>query len=160
SITQTTELGTLYSVEEIKAITRHAHEKGMTVHMDGARIAHAAAALGVSLKEFTTAAGVDALSFGCTNNGLIFRQALVVLNPDAVDGLLFLRKLSMQLASKMRFISAQFLALFEGDLWLRSASHANAMALHLRTSLDDALAEGTITGLGFAQDTTANAVFA
>lgn len=160
SITQTTELGTLYSVDEIKAITSHAHEKGMTVHMDGARIANAAAALGVGLREFTTDAGVDVLSFGGTKNGMVFGEAVVVLNPDAVDGVRFLRKLSMQLASKMRFLSAQFLALFEGDLWLRSASHANAMAARLRRSLDEALEDGSITGLGFAQDTTANAVFA
>lgn len=160
SITQTTELGTLYSIDEIKAITSHAHDKGMTVHVDGARLANAAAALGVGLKEFSTDAGVDVLSFGGTKNGMLFGEAIVVLNPDAVDGLLFLRKLSMQLASKMRFLSAQFLALFEGDLWLRSASHANAMAAHLRRSLEDAIEAGSITGLGFAHDTTANAVFA
>ncbi len=160
SITQTTELGTLYSIDEIKAITSHAHAKGMTVHMDGARIANAAAALGVGLHEFTTDAGVDVLSFGGTKNGMLYGEAIVVLNPDAVAGILYLRKLSMQLASKMRFVSAQFLALFEDDLWLRSASHANAMAGHLRRSLEDAIEAGTITGLGFAQDTTANAVFA
>ncbi len=160
SITQTTELGTLYSIDEIKAITRHAHDKGMTVHMDGARLANAAAALGAGLNEFTTDAGVDVLSFGGTKNGLVFGEAIVVLNPDAVDGLVFLRKLNMQLASKLRFLSAQFLALFEGDLWLRSASHANAMAAHLRRSLESEIEAGSITGLGFAQDTTANAVFA
>ncbi len=160
SITQTTELGTLYSIDEITAITSHAHEKGMTVHMDGARIANAAAALGVGLREFTTEAGVDVVSFGGTKNGMLFGEAIVVLNPDAVDGLLFLRKLNMQLASKMRFLSAQFLALLEGDLWLRSASHANAMAAHLRRSLEKEIDAGSITGLDFAQETTANAVFA
>lgn len=160
SITQTTELGTLYSIDDITAITSHAHSKGMTVHMDGARIANAAAALGVGLKEFTTDAGIDVLSFGGTKNGMLYGEAIVVLNPDAVDGILFLRKLNMQLTSKMRFLSAQFLALFEGDLWLRSASHANAMAAHLRRSLDNEIEAGSITGLGFAQETTANAVFA
>lgn len=160
SITQTTELGTLYSIDEIKAITGHAHEKGMTVHMDGARIANAAAALGVGLKEFTTDVGVDVLSFGGTKNGMLFGEAIVALNPDAVDGLLFLRKLSMQLASKMRFLSAQFLALLEGDLWLRSARHANAMAAHLRSSLEDEIKAGSIRGLSFTQVTAANAVFA
>lgn len=160
SITQTTELGTLYSIEEIRAITDHAHARGMTVHVDGARIANAAAALGVGLRDFTTDAGVDVLSFGGTKNGMLFGEAIIALNPDAAHGLQYLRKLNMQLASKMRFLSAQFLALFEGDLWLRSASHSNAMAAHLRRSLEDAIAAGSITGLGFAQETTANAVFA
>lgn len=160
SVTQTTELGTLYSIDELKAIAGHAHAKGMTVHMDGARLANAAAALGTGLREFTTDAGIDVLSFGGTKNGMLYGEAIVVLNPDAVDGLLFLRKLNMQLASKMRFISAQFLALLEDDLWLRSASHANAMAGHLRRSLDDRIADGSIAGLSFSQATESNAVFA
>lgn len=160
SITQTTELGTLYSVAEIKAIADHAHGKGMTVHMDGARIANAASALGVSLREFTTDAGIDVLSFGGTKNGMLYGEAIVAVNPDAAEGLGYLRKLNMQLASKMRFVSAQFLALFEDDLWLRSASHANAMAAHLRRSLEDRIADGSITGLSFSQASEANAVFA
>ncbi|GAA3730706.1 low specificity L-threonine aldolase [Leifsonia bigeumensis] len=160
SVTQTTELGTLYSIDELKAITAHAHAKGMTVHMDGARIANAAAALGTGLREFTTDAGIDVLSFGGTKNGMLYGEAIVVLNPDAADGLLFLRKFNMQLASKMRFVSAQFLALLEGNLWLRSASHANAMAAHLRRSLEDRIADGSIAGLSFSQATESNAVFA
>ena len=160
SITQSTELGTLYSLAELKAITGHAHAKGMTVHLDGARLANAAAALGVSLRELTTDAGVDVLSFGGTKNGMLYGEAIVVLNPDAVDGLLYLRKLNMQLASKMRFVSAQFLALLEDDLWLRSANHANAMAAHLRRSLEDRISDGSIVGLSFSQPTQANAVFA
>jgi threonine aldolase len=160
SITQTTELGTLYSVEELKAITDHAHSKGMTVHMDGARIANAAAALGTGLREFTTDAGIDTLSFGGTKNGMLYGEAIVAINPEAAPGLIYLRKLNMQLASKMRFISAQFLALFDDDLWLRSASHSNAMAAHLRHSLEDRIADGSITGLSFSQKTQSNAVFA
>ena len=160
SITQSTELGTLYSIAELKAITDHAHAKGMTVHLDGARIANAAAALGVSLRELTTDTGIDLLSFGGTKNGMLYGEAIVVLNPDAVEGLLYLRKLNMQLASKMRFVSAQFLALLEDDLWLRSASHANAMAAHLRRSLEDRIEDGSIAGLSFSQPTQANAVFA
>lgn len=160
SITQTTELGTLYTVDELKAVTAHAHEKGMTVHMDGARIANAAAALGTGLRAFTTDAGIDVLSFGGTKNGMLYGEAIVVLNPDAVDGLIYLRKFNMQLASKMRFISAQFLALLEDDLWLRSASHSNAMAAHLRRSLEDRIADGSVTGLSFSQATESNAVFA
>lgn len=160
SITQSTELGTLYSVDEVRAIADHAHAHGMTLHMDGARLANAAASLGVPLKAFTTDAGVDVLSFGGTKNGLLFGEAVVVLNPAASDGLVFLRKLNMQLASKLRFVSAQLIALLEGDLWLRSAQHANAMAARLRKSLDELVASGAVTGLGFSQPTQANAVFA
>ncbi len=121
SITQSTELGTVYSIGEVRAIADHAHALGMRVHMDGARVANAAASLGARLREFTTDAGVDVLSFGGTKNGLLYGEAVVVLNPEASDGLIFLRKLSMQLASKMRFVSAQLIALLEGDLWMRSA---------------------------------------
>lgn len=154
SITQSTELGTVYSIEQIRAITDHAHARGMTVHMDGARIANAAAALGTGLREFTTDAGVDVLSFGGTKNGLLYGEAVVVLNPEASEGLIFLRKLSMQLASKMRFVSAQLIALLESDLWLRSASHANAMAARLRSALED------VPTVRFTQPTDANALFA
>lgn len=160
SITQTTELGTLYTPAEIRAIADHAHAKGMRLHVDGARIANAAAALGVPLREFTTDAGVDILSFGGTKNGILYGEAIVVLNPEAADGLVYLRKLTMQLASKMRFVSAQLLALLEDDLYLRSAGHANAMAARLRSTLDDAIAAGEVTGLTFSQPTQANAVFA
>ncbi len=160
SITNTTELGTLYSVDEIRAITDHAHERGMHVHLDGARIANAAAALGVSLREFTTDAGIDILSLGGTKNGLLYGEAVVVLNPAASEGLIYLRKLTMQLASKMRFVSAQLVALYEGDLWLESARHANAMAARLRAALEEGISTGSIRGLAFTQDTTANAVFA
>ncbi|MBK4348617.1 threonine aldolase family protein [Lacisediminihabitans changchengi] len=156
SLTQTTELGTLYTVDELKAITSHAHSLGMTVHMDGARISNAAAALGVPLRDFTTDAGVDILSFGGTKNGLLYGEAIVVLRPAASDGLRYLRKLNMQLASKMRFVSAQLIALLTDDLWLTSARHANAMASRLRTALETAHP----AGLSFSQQTQANAVFA
>jgi threonine aldolase len=160
SITQTTELGTLYTPGEIRAIAEHVHAKGMTLHLDGARIANAAAALGAPLRDFTTDAGVDILSFGGTKNGLLYGEAIVALNPSAAEGLVYLRKLNMQLASKMRFVSAQLLALLENDLYLRSASHANAMAARLRAALEGLIAAGEITGLGFSQPTQANAVFA
>ena len=114
SITQTTELGTLYTPDEIRAIGDHAHAHGMKVHLDGARIANAAASLDVPLRAFTNAVGVDVLSFGGTKNGALFGEAVVVLNQDAVSGMKHLRKLSMQLASKMRFVSVQFEALLEG----------------------------------------------
>jgi len=160
SITQTTELGTLYSVAEVRAIADHVHARGMTLHMDGARISNAAAALGVPLRDFTTDAGVDMLSFGGTKNGLLYGEAVVVLNPQVSEGLIYLRKLNMQLASKMRFVSAQLIALLTDDLYRRSAAHANAMAAKLRGALEAELAAGTITGLEFTQATQANAVFA
>jgi threonine aldolase len=160
SITQTTELGTLYTVDEIRAIADHVHARGMALHMDGARISNAAAALGVPLRAFTTDAGVDILSFGGTKNGALYGEAVVVLTPELSNGVVYLRKLTMQLASKMRFVSAQLLALFEDDLYLRSAGHANAMAARLRGSLEDLLAAGEISGLTFSQPTQANGVFA
>ena len=133
SITQTTELGTCYTPAEVRAICDHAHSLGMKVHMDGARLANAAAFLGVPVREFTSDAGVDVLSFGGTKNGVMFGEAVVALNPGATEGLIFLRKMNMQLSSKMRFISAQLLALLTDGLWLRSAGHANAMAATLRS---------------------------
>ena len=156
SITQTTELGTLYTPAEVRAIADYAHEHGMALHMDGARIWNAAAALGVPFREFTVDAGVDIVSFGGTKIGLLGAEAVVVLDPTRVDGLKFLRKTTMQLSSKMRFLSAQLLALFEGGLGIAAATHANAMAARLRGALD----ELALPGLDFSQATQANAVFA
>ncbi|GGH41676.1 threonine aldolase family protein [Microbacterium album] len=160
SITQSTELGTLYTVEEIAAVAERAHALGLTVHMDGARIANAAAALDVPLRAFTRDAGVDVLSFGGTKNGCLAAEAVVVLNPDAVNGIEYLRKTAMQLASKMRFVSAQLVALLTDELWLRSAAHANAMAARLRAGIESGLADGSIRGVGFTQPTQVNGVFA
>ncbi|WP_077488666.1 threonine aldolase family protein [Sinomonas mesophila] len=154
SITQTTELGTRYSVEEVRAIAEHAHSLGMSVHMDGARLANAVVGLGVPVREFTRDAGVDVLSFGGTKNGMLFGECVVALNPDAARGLTYLRKMNMQLASKMRFVSAQFLALLEDGLWLRSAAHANAMAARLRAAVEG------IDGVEPTQPTESNGVFA
>ncbi|MBA0052545.1 low specificity L-threonine aldolase [Streptomyces sp. AJS327] len=154
SLTQSTELGTLYTPDEIRTLCDHAHERGMWVHLDGARLANAAAALDTPMRAFTNAAGVDVLSLGGTKNGLLFGEAVVVLNPDAVRGMAHLRKLSMQLASKMRFVSAQWEALLAGDLWLRNAQNANAMARRL--------AEGvaTVDGVEILHPVEANVVFA
>jgi threonine aldolase len=160
SITQTSELGTAYTAEEIRAIADHVHERGMRLHLDGARLSNAAASLGLPLRAFTRDAGVDVLSFGGTKNGALGAEAIVVLNPEASEGLKYLRKLNMQLASKMRFVSAQLVALLEGDLWIRSASHANAMARRLRDALDAGIASGDLPGLGFTQETQSNGVFA
>ncbi|MBO8191953.1 low specificity L-threonine aldolase [Streptomyces oryzae] len=154
SLAQNTELGTLYTVEEIRALCEHAHERGMLVHLDGARIANAAAALDVPMRAFTNAAGVDILSFGGTKNGMLFGEAVIVLNPDAVRHMKHLRKLSMQLASKMRFISVQLEALLAGDLWLRNARHSNTMAQRLAAGVRE------VDGVEICYPVQANAVFA
>ncbi len=160
SITQSTELGTLYTPAEIRAIADLAHSHGMALHLDGARLWNAAAALDLPFRAFTTDAGVDVLSLGGTKNGLLGAEAVVVLDPARADGLVYLRKLTMQLASKMRFASAQLLSLFDDDLGLRSARHANAMTQRLRAALDAGLADGSLAGLAFSQPSPANAIFA
>ncbi len=160
SITQSTELGTLYTPEEIRALADHAHARGMRLHLDGARISNAAAALDVPLRAFTTDAGVDVFSFGGTKNGALGAEAVVVLDPAASEGLLYLRKLNMQLSSKMRFVSAQLIALLDGDLYLRNARHSNAMAQRLRAGVEAGIADGSISGVAFSQPTQSNGVFA
>lgn len=154
SITQSTELGTLYSVDEIAAIVEKAHALDLAVHLDGARIANAAAALDLPMRAFTTDVGVDVVSFGGTKNGMMLGECVVVLNPEAVRGMVFLRKLSMQLASKMRFVSVQFDALLSGDLWLRNAGHANAMAARLEAAVGD------LDGVEVQRPVEVNSVFA
>lgn len=160
AITQSSELGTLYTPVEIRAIADHVHERGMLLYMDGARISNAAAALELPLHAFTTDVGVDVVSVGGTKNGALAAEAIVVLNDSASVGLHYLRKMNMQLASKMRFVSAQLVALYEGDLFLRNARHANAMAARLRHGLEEAIAAGSIRGVGFTQQTQANGIFA
>jgi threonine aldolase len=160
AITQSTELGTVYTPEEIRALADHAHARGMRLYLDGARIANAAASLGVPLSRFTREAGVDVMSIGGTKNGALAAEAIVVLDPSASEGLTYLRKLDMQLASKMRFVSAQLIALLEGDLWLRNARQANAMAARLRDGIASGIRDGTIAGVEFTQPTQANGVFA
>lgn len=160
SITQTTELGTLYTPAEIRAIADLAHSHGMALHLDGARLWNAAAALDMPFGAFTTDAGVDVLSLGGTKNGLLGAEAVVVLDPARADGLVYLRKLTMQLSSKMRFASAQLLSLFDDDLGLRSARHANAMTQRLRAALEAEVAGGSLAGLAFSQPSSANAIFA
>jgi threonine aldolase len=154
SITQSTELGTVYTPEEIRAICEHAHERGMAVHVDGSRLANAAASLDVPMRAFTNAAGVDILSLGGTKNGALFAEAVVVINQDAVRRMRHIRKMSMQLASKMRFVSVQLEALLAKDLWLRNARHANGMAQRL--------AEGVraVHGVEILYPVQANGVFA
>ena len=134
SITQSTELGTVYSPDEVAALCDAAHRRGMRVHMDGARIANATAVLGSTpnaLRSFTVDAGVDVLTFGGTKNGMLGGEAVVFLAPDLAERARYLRKVVTQLPSKMRYIAAQFLALLRDDLWLRNAEHSNAMAAAL-----------------------------
>ncbi len=135
SITQATEVGTVYQPDEIRALARFAHARGMFLHIDGARIANAAASLGQTLRQATRDLGVDVLSFGGTKNGALGAEAVVFFDKKLGHDFLYLRKQGMQLASKMRFISAQFDALFTGDLWLKSAQHANRMAHLLEKEL-------------------------
>ena len=154
SITQATELGTVYTLDETRAIAAAAHELGMLLHVDGARLANAAAALDASLAALTTEAGVDAVSFGGTKNGLAVGDAVVFCRPGLATDFSFTRKQMLQLASKMRFISAQFEALLGGELWLENARHANAMAARL------AAAVAAVDGVEISHPVEANAVFA
>lgn len=139
SLTQPTELGTLYAADEIAGLCERAHAMGMLVHLDGARIANATAALGstrAALRSFTTDAGVDVVSFGGTKNGLLGAEAVVFLDPSLAEGSEFVRKQVAQLPSKMRYLAAQFTALLEDDLWIALGAHANEMArvLHQRVT--------------------------
>jgi len=154
SITQSTELGTVYTQQEVEALATWAHAHGLLLHMDGSRLANAAAGLGVPLRALTTDAGVDALSFGATKNGAMGVEAVVLLREDIDDGVKFRRKQAMQLGSKMRYMSAQLDALLEGDLWQRNAEHANAMARRLADAVRG------VSGVQITQAVEANAVFA
>ncbi|MGW6497910.1 threonine aldolase family protein [Nonomuraea angiospora] len=154
SISQVTELGTCYSPAEIAAVAEAAHESGLRLHMDGARLANAAAFLDCDLKAITTDAGVDVFSFGGTKNGALAAEAVVVLDSSLAPAVPFLRRQSLQLASKMRFISAQLSALLTDDLWRENASHANKMAARLADGLAD------VPGVSLAFPVQSNAVFA
>jgi len=154
SITQATEVGTVYQPAEIKALAKFVHERGMFLHMDGARIANAAASLRQTLRQATRDLGVDVLSFGGTKNGALGAEAVVFFDKKLGYDFLYLRKQGMQLASKMRFISAQFDALFTGDLWRKSAQHANRMARLLQKELTK------IRAIKIVYKVEANGVFA
>lgn len=154
SITQTTERGTIYTPKEIKKLSDFAHKNGMLLHMDGARLCNAAASLNVEMKEITTNAGVDILSFGGTKNGMMFGDAVVFFDKKLGKNFEFIRKQGMHLTSKMRFISVQFEALLSDDLWLKNAKHANRMAQLLYNEVKD------IPQIKITQKVQANAVFA
>ncbi|HXY02846.1 MAG TPA: low specificity L-threonine aldolase [Terriglobales bacterium] len=154
SITQATELGTVYKPNEIRDLARFAHERSMYLHMDGARIANAAVSLGLTLRGVTRDLGVDVLSFGGTKNGAMGAEAVVFFDKKFASDFLYVRKQAMQLASKMRFISAQFEALLTNDLWKRNAEHSNRMAALLRDELSK------IPQIKIMQPVEANGVFA
>lgn len=154
AISQATEYGTVYSVDEIKAISELARKHNFYLHMDGSRIANAAVHLGKDFRSFTADAGVDILSFGGTKNGMMFGEAIVIFNPALAGDFVYLRKQAMQLHSKMRFISAQFEALLSNDLWQRNARHTNTMAKLLAEEV------GNIPGVKITQQVQANGVFA
>ena len=128
SITQASEMGTVYTIDELREIAGFAHANGLMVHVDGTRVANAAVHLGVSIKEMITDTGVDILSFGGTKNGLMYGEAVVVLNPSLAENFKYFRKQGMQLASKMRYISAQFEEYLKDGLWLENARQSNRMA--------------------------------
>ncbi len=154
SISQSTELGTIYTPEEIKQIADYAHQNEMYLHMDGARLANAAASLGVSLRQTTTDAGVDLLSFGGTKNGLMFGECILFFNKKISENFKYIRKQGMQLFAKMRFIAIQYTAYLTDDLWLHNAQKANKMAQLLAEEVEK------IPKINITQKVQANAVFA
>ena len=154
SITESTELGTVYTPDEIRLLAEFVHNNDLLLHMDGARIANAAAALKCSFADITSKAGVDVLSFGGTKNGMMMGEAVVFFKGGLSDNFKFLRKQGTQLISKMRYVSAQFIAYFENDLWLKNAQNANEMAQLLARETK------TIKGVKIVYPVQANAVFA
>ncbi len=154
SITQATEMGTVYTLDEIRSIADYTHEQGMLLHMDGARISNAIVSLDCDLYEMTGGAGVDVLSFGGTKNGMMYGEAVVFFNKALCEDFKYRRKQGMQLSSKMRYIAAQFSAFLENDLWKQNARHANLMAQKLHEAVKN------IPGVKITQKVESNAVFA
>jgi threonine aldolase len=154
SVSQSTELGTVYSLGELAALADLCHEHGLLLHVDGSRIANAAVSQGATLREATGDLGVDVLSFGGTKNGLLGAEAVVFFDRGCAEGYRYTRKRSMQLGSKMRFLAVQLEALLTDGLWHANAAHANAMAARLAAAVDD------LPGLTIAHPVQANAVFA
>jgi threonine aldolase len=154
TITQATEVGTIYTVEEIKTLADFAHQHNLLLHIDGARIANSVVALNTDFKTMISDAGVDILSFGGTKNGMMFGEAVVFLKHDLAQHFELFRKQGMQLHSKMRFISAQFSALLQNDVWKKNAEHANKMAQYLAKRLQE------IPEITFSQEVEANGIWA
>jgi threonine aldolase len=154
AITQSTESGTLYTPDEVAALADVAHANGLLVHLDGARLGNAAAALGGDLRSFTLDAGVDVLTFGGAKAGMMYGEAVVFLTPGLADGAKFVRKQAAQLPSKMRYVAAQFEALLDDDLWIRNGRHANDMAAGLAERVE------AIDGVKLSRRPEVNSVFA
>ncbi len=154
SITQSTEMGTLYKVEEIRNLANLAHRHGMFLHMDGARISNAAVSLGLNFRDFTVDAGVDILSFGGTKNGMMIGEAVIFFNPELSKFTKYYRKQAAQLYSKMRFVGAQFIPYLRDEIWKKNATHSNRMAKLLESEIQG------IPGIKITQKVAANGVFA
>jgi threonine aldolase len=154
SISQCTELGTVYTREETAALAELAHARGMLLHVDGARLSNAAATLGLPLRALTADAGVDLISFGGTKNGLLGAETVVFVHGELAEGFQYLRKQSLQLASKMRFLAAQFEAMLTDEMWLRCARHANEMAARLAAGIR------SVPGVEITHPVQSNVVFA
>ena len=154
SITQSTELGTVYTPDELRAVAELVHARGLLLHVDGSRLSNAAAALDVSLADVSTDAGADIVSFGGTKNGLLGGEAVIIADPALAEGFASLRKQTLQLASKMRFVSAQFHAYLDDELWRATAAHANAMAARLHAAVTE------IPALTISHPVQANHLFA
>lgn len=154
TISQSSELGTVYTLKEIKELAVFAHQHDMYLHMDGARLANAAVSLGVDLKTITVSSGVDVLSFGGTKNGMLFAESVIFFNKKLAENFKYIRKQGMQLSSKMRFVSAQFEAYLANDLWKKNAAHANIMAKMLYKEVSK------IKGVQVTQKVESNGIFA
>lgn len=154
TISQATEMGTVYTRDELRALATFAHDNGLLLHVDGARLANAAVALEATFKEITADVGVDVLSFGGTKNGMMYGEAVIFFDDALAGDFKYIRKQGMHLPSKMRFISAQFEALLKGDLWRRGAAHANRMAHVLGTELSK------VSQIKLTQPVESNGVFA
>ena len=152
-ISQATEMGTIYSAEEVKTLCNFAHFHNLYVHMDGSRLANACARLGIGMRELSRDCGVDILSLGGTKNGMMMGEAVVAFRPELNESLLYYRKQSAQLYSKMRYLSAQYNAYFENDLWLQNARHSNEMAEYLANQIDG------LQGVHFTQKIESNSLF-
>jgi threonine aldolase len=154
SVAQSTEMGTVYTPQELKALSQFAHKNGMVLHVDGARIANAAVSLKLGLKEITKSCGVDLMSFGGTKNGMMYGEAVIFFDRSLAQGFKYIRKQGTHLPSKMRFVSAQFEALLTGDLWRKNAEHANRMAQLLAAQLEK------LPNITLTQKVQSNGVFA
>lgn len=152
-ISNVSELGTIYTIEETRAIADLLHKHGMYLHLDGARLANACAYLGCSMRELSVEAGVDVMSFGGTKNGMMMGEAVIAFRPEIAQNLMYYRKQSAQLASKMRYLTAQYIPYLENNLWLKNAQHANATALRLANVLKK------FSAIHFTQKVESNQLF-